>query len=89
MDDATAALTPEERLAKDLCCECGIPLTGLDVPHHSMQHWTQYIRPDGQNAEAIRRQTLLADYATAHPSKAAPHSGAGAPSKSSSTSPRM
>jgi hypothetical protein len=67
MDDATAAMTPDQRLAKDLCCECGIPLAGLDVPHHSANHWVQFIRPDGTNAEAIRRQALLADYAAAHP----------------------
>jgi|SRR5215469_65323 len=67
MDEATAALTPEDRLAQDLCAECGLPLTGLDVPHHMMTHWPQFIRPDGLNAEAIRRQGLMQTYADSHP----------------------
>lgn len=67
MDPDAAVLTPEERLSQGLCCECGEPLGELDVTHHSLQHWVQWIRPDGTNAEAIRRQGLMSDYAAAHP----------------------
>jgi len=80
MDDATAAMTPDERLAQGLCCECGLELADIDIKHHSMQHWPEFIRPNGQNNEAIRRQGLLTDYATSHPPAAktgsTPRSGA-------------
>lgn len=82
MTDDVAAMTPDERLQHDLCCECGMALTGIDTLHHSMQHWPQYIRPDGTNVEAQRRQQLMADYATAHP----PTTHKQASTKSSTTS---
>lgn len=85
MTDEAAAMTPEERLSHDLCCECGTALTGIDAAHHSAQHWPQFIRPDGLNAEAIRRQGLMADYAQAHPAPA--HRQAGSKPSSSSSQP--
>jgi hypothetical protein len=62
MDETTAALTPEERLAKGLCAECGMDLTGQNPQSHAAVHWPLYIFPDGRNQEAIRRQKLMADY---------------------------
>jgi len=73
MDPAAAGMTPEERLAAGLCCECGAPLAGLDVTHHSRTHWSEYIRPDGLNAEAIRRQGLMAAYVPPPPLGRAGH----------------
>jgi hypothetical protein len=67
MDSAAAAMTPQERLDNGLCCECGISLAGLYVPGHSAGHWPAYILPNGLNDEAIRRQQMLSDYATANP----------------------
>lgn len=66
MDPAAQTMTPEERLAADLCAECGTPLSAIDTTHHSLQHWPQFLRPDGTNAEALRRQQLMADYASSH-----------------------
>ena len=93
MTEDQAAMTPEDRLAQNLCAECCADLTAIDVPHHMMQHWPQFIRPDGLNAEAIRRQGLMQQYADAHPTGAkaqkreAEHPQTGSRSESKSSTP--
>jgi len=62
VDDATAAMTPEERLAAGLCCECGMKLEGHHPDAHAATHWPVIITPTGFNQEAIRRQGLLLAY---------------------------
>jgi hypothetical protein len=59
MDDATAAMTPEERIAAGLCAECGRDMKGLNPPSHAGEHWPPTIVPDGRNQEAIKRQKLM------------------------------
>jgi hypothetical protein len=81
MTEAEAAMSPEERLANNLCAECSAPLLGIDVKHHSMQHWPEFIKPDGRNAEAIRRQALMTDYITNPPQRAIEKPSSSIPSK--------
>lgn len=63
MTEAQIAMTPEERLTANLCAECCADLTILDANHHASTHWPVILIPNGYNTEAIRRQTLMADYA--------------------------
>jgi hypothetical protein len=59
MDDYIAAMTPEERLAAGLCCECGQDMAGINPPSHAGEHWPEYLRDDGRNGEALKRQKML------------------------------
>ncbi len=62
MDEATSAMTPAQRMTKGLCPECGVSLTGLGVLAHRATHWPDFIKPDGQNDEAIARHRMMTEF---------------------------
>jgi hypothetical protein len=85
MDDATAAMTPDERVAAGLCPECGVIMTGQKSDTHGLTHWPSNIFPDGRNQEAIRRQQLLHGMTT---TLLAPHSPPHGHESASSSAPK-
>lgn len=62
MTEEQAAMTPDERIAQDLCAECAHPLKEIDATNHTAQHWPPFMQPAGVNQEAIRRQGLMNQY---------------------------
>jgi len=59
-------MSTEEQVAREpllACPECYTLLRRDQAEHHASTHWPYLIQPYPEHAEAIRRQTMLREFA--------------------------